>query len=775
MRTATAFAQIPQDTLVAPSGDSLVVARDSIILDSLRQSAPFQDPIDYSAEDSMVLDLNARSLRLYGNAHLRYQSTELKAAFCVVEFDKSLMHASGVENEQGVLQGTPVFVEKGETYHAEKISYNFKTRKGKIDFARTNQNGDVVHGESIFRNPDDTYFIRGGKFTTCDAEHPHFYFRSNKLKVIPRDKIVSGPLYPVVADVPLPVVLPFGFFPFRQQKASGIIVPTFGEARDRGFFLRNLGLYWKGTQYFDLKLLGDVFSKGGFRIETQSRYRKIYSFDGTLRLEFSRQSFNERTDPDYSRTDAFFVTWRHNQFLTPQARLTADVNAGSSNFLRRNSFDFGDNYFGGGIGLLSNTLNSGVALSKRFPRAKLSLNVNLRQAQNLNQKTGFWAFPEIGLNKDRMTPFAGLRPKSAVGPPKWYEQIGVIYSSRLVNSVNAPDSTLFRPAFWRNVRSGITHNVSTNVNFKILRYVTLTPTLNFQEYWYPNSILNRTVVEVNDSAITTVYQRGGTNDTLRKDTTFVFYRTLTDTVRRVATARDFNASLALNTQLYGILSLGGRRKTTFRHTMQPNLSLNFRPDFSDERWGYYRTLIVEPTKGRNQKYSRFENSAVGGPAPGRSWTLNFGLNNVFEMKYLTDKDSAGKTKFKYVRILDALGVNGGYNFAADSLKLSPFSLVARGNVLDNKINLNFSGQLDPYALDGAGRRINTLQIKADGSIARLTNASAGLAFGLSSADFKSKTTQNDSARRDEYAPFRLPWTLNVNYTLNYSRPARQAG
>jgi lipopolysaccharide assembly outer membrane protein LptD (OstA) len=249
-----AYGQVPPDSLALPSSDSLVVdspaRRDSLTLDSLRRHAPFQEPVKYVAEDSIVLNLTTKTLRLYHQAQINYQTTELKAARSVIEFEKNLMHAEGVEDSAGVLQGTPVFVEKGETYFAERISYNYKSRKGRIDYANTNQNGDIVHGETIFRNPDETYYIRGGKFTTCDADHPHFYFRSKKLKVIPRDKIVSGPLYPVIADVPLPIVVPFGFFPFRQQKASGIIIPTFGEARDRGFFLRNMGFYWKGTENF---------------------------------------------------------------------------------------------------------------------------------------------------------------------------------------------------------------------------------------------------------------------------------------------------------------------------------------------------------------------------------------------------------------------------------------------------------------------------------------------------------------------------------------------
>jgi hypothetical protein len=779
-----AHGQAPSDTLFAPTptvhADSALALtraqRDSLTIDSLRKRAPFQEPVRYSAEDSIVLDLGAKTLRLYRQTQINYQTTELKAARSVIEFDKNLMHAHGAEDSAGVLQGAPVFVEKGQTYHAESISYNYQTRKGKITYAHTNQNGDIVHGEAIFRNPDETYYVRGGKFTTCDADHPHFYFRSKKLKVVPRDKIVSGPLYPVVADVPLPIVIPFGFFPFRQQKASGIIVPTFGEARDRGFFLRNLGFYWKGTDYFDAKLLGDVFSRGGFRTEIQSRYRKIYAFDGTVRLEYSRQTFNERTDPDFSRTSTFFVTWRHNQFLTPQARLTADVNAGSSNFLRRNSFDFGDNYGGGGVGALSNTLQSGIALNKRFPRAKISLNVNAKQTQNLTQRTVYLAFPEIGINKDRMLPFRDLRPATAVGPPKWYEQIGVTYNSRLTNSLSVPDSQFFTPVALRRIQTGMTHNVSVNTNFKILKHITLTPTLNYQEYWYPNSINRRLAVRQVDSVLKIPYVRGGVTDTLFKDSVFIFRQTLTDTIRRVATARDFNANLGLNTQLYGILQLGGKKQAAVRHTLQPNVSLTFQPDFSDDSWGYYRTLVLDPETGTNQRYSRFEHSVIGGPGRGQRQALNFGLNNVLEMKYLAaSKDSAAKSKFKYVSLLDALGINGSYNFAADSLRLSPLSLTARGNVMNNKINLNFSGQMDPYALDAQGRRYNVLQSKANGSLGRLTNASAGLGTGVSSTDFAPKNPKPDSLRTSEYAPFKLPWSLNANYTLHYSRPGLAAG
>lgn len=765
----------PNDSLTAVLPDSVLsdsaraVQVRTLTLDSLKKNSTLEEPFKYTANDSIVFDLDKNVLYLYNKSTVKYQQMELEAERVRVEWLTQLVYAEGIADSTGELKNTPVFKEKEQVYHTEQMRYNYKTRKGKIIYARTNQDGDVVLGDSIKRNPDNTYFIKDGKFTTCDADHPHFYIRSKRMKVIPKDKIISGPLQMIIADIPTPLALPFGFFPFRQSRQSGIIFPEPGVAADRGYFLRNGGYYFPINDYMDVKLLGDVFSEGGFRAQLGTSYRKRYRFDGDFNFEFSRLTYNESTDPDFRGEQYFFIRWTHNQPISPTANFRADVNAGSSQFLQRVSLNLAQN--------LQNTLQSSINYTKSFPRAGWRITLNASHRQELASKTIQLTVPQVVLNRDRFYPFRNLVP---VGKGNtWYSQIGVSYNSEFQNSVTTRDSLLFTEEGRKSFRNGMRHNVGVNTNIKLLKYITVTPAFNMNEFWY---LKTQERVYVPRMVKQTINVGGELRDTLvRKDTL------ITQDLEGFFTARDFNFSTSASTILYGVKQTRAKNGLAFRHTIQPSLAYRYQPDFSKPFWNYYRDVQIDTT-GRTQLYSRFQNGIYGGPGAGEQQAISFSLNNVIEMKYLPNdttqaKDANGKKKYKYITLMDALGFSASYNLAAENFKLSPIGIYARNNILNNKINLNFNASLDPYALDAEGKRIDTYLYAQNKQFARLTNASFSIATSYSPTNKKKKDTKDKTTKPSDapltpqeelarlYQPFALPITFTAGYTMSYNKPA----
>jgi len=743
----------PPDSAFALLGDTLM-GNDTLRLAQLKADSDLEAPVSYQAQDSILFDVQNQVLYLYGAATLTYTDLKLSADRIQVNWKENLMFAQGTPDSLGNLIGAPVFEEKGQKYFAEQITYNFKTQKGKIYYAKTNQSGDIVLGDAIKRNPDNTFFISNGKFTTCDADHPHFYFQSKKLKVIPQDRIISGPLQMVVADVPLPLFIPFGFFPFKTGRTSGIIIPEPGNSPQRGFFFRNLGYYWAASPYWDLIVKGDVFTKGGFRVQLNPRYKLMYKFDGDLSLEYSRQSFNEPGDPDYQVGTTFFVRWKHNQKFSPTASLTANVEAGSSSFLRRNSFNLND--------IVNNRLQSSISFSKQFANSPWSLTANLNHSQDLARNTVTLTLPSINIARNRTFPF---KRKVVVGKERWYEKIGYTYGLNLQNTITAADSVLFTPAassLWRN---GIRHTIAASTNLTALQYITLSPSLNYNEYWYTQS-LERTYQQL--------IRPTGNKDTLIETLKPGFVAT-----------RDFNFRLAATTRLYGTRVFKNKSQTAVRHTLIPTLSYNYKPNFADPFWNVYRQVQRDST-GRLLSYSRFERGIYGGPTIGEQQALQFTLSNLIEMKYLpravADSAAAGykmdKSKFKYVNLIDNIGLDFNYNFAADSLRFSLVNLSARTNLL-GKINLQLGSQWDPYGYvtnpeTQDNVRVDRLAAGLGQGWLRLVSATAAVGISLDDAFFKSKKKQaappSTAPKYEGYVDFRLPWRLNLNYSLSYAKP-----
>lgn len=759
------YAQTPQDDLIfkdsigispAPLRSDSVAFRDSVKaarLDSLKKTADLKSKVQYKAKDSIAFDIQNRFLYLYGDVLLEYEDITLKAEKIWIDWGTTTMFAEGIQDSTGKWVGQPVFEEGDQTYNAEALAFNFNTRKGRILGGRTQQDDNFVLGDSIKRNPDNSYFIRSGKITTCNLEDPHFYIYSDKMKVIPNDKIITGRVNMVVEKVPVPLVLPFGFFPNKKGKKSGILMPSYGNDATRGFFLRDGGYYLGLNDYVDLSLRGDIFSYGSYRVNATSRYNWNYHFNGSLDVKYAMNNSGEKTDLNYSESRDFFVVWRHDQKIGNTSRLSSDVNLGSSNFLKLNSLNTND--------IVTNQLMSNVAWSKTFANTPWSMNARLGHQQNTNTKAISLEMPSIGINRGRTFPF---KRKSGGGKERFYEKIGYSYSAQAINRINTFDSLLFKPGFEKGFQNGIRHTIPVSMNLKALKYVTVSPGLNFNEYWYLSEVRDRW----QDGFVDTgeVYRPG---------------RVVKDTINQFLSGRDFSASVTASTRIYGMFPFPSKRQRIIRHTFTPNVGYTFKPDFSKEGWGYFYK-VQQDSIGTMRTVSRFADRINGGPSAGEQQQLSFGFLNLLEMKYWSQKKGqdtlVSKPESKKLTLLDNFGMQGNYNFAADSLNLSPLNFSARTVLLNNLLNVNLTAVMDPYQQDASGRKINQLRWEKDRKPGYITTSNLAISTSFRSKKEKARVKPKNldpallaeiERNRELYADFNIPWSLNLSYNLLYNR------
>lgn len=776
---ANAQQTVPADSVVAPGDTIKKVAKtpggktdslQAVKLADLEKKSDLKNSITYSADDYMLLDMETKTLYLHKNGALKYDEMTLDADSVAVNWELNQMYADGLVDSMGQKRGRPAFAENEQNYSANRIAYNFKTKRGLVTMARTKQDENYIIGEFVKKEDDSTYYIKNGKFTSCELEHPHYYIKSSKLKVIPRSKIITGPLMLVIEDFPLPLVVPFGFFPNQTGQRSGLVMPTYGESADRGFFLRNGGYYFAISDHLDLLIRGDIFSKGGYRLEVGSAYNKRYRYEGNFQIEYGVQTFGEKDDPEEFRSvlSNFFVKWNHNQTINPQAKLTALVNAGSSGFLSNNSYNEQD--------YLTNTLKSTVSFSQRFANSPWALTLNLDHTQNTNTKLVSLELPSLTINRTRFFPFKG---KNATGS-HWYHNIGANYTFSARNQISVADSLLIgifknptgnvtyqeidrgdtslvtKPAygFFNN---GISHTIPISTQLNVAKYINIQPSFNYKEYWY---------FRTRDYHYHPDTRKVGYSDRYG-----------------FAAARDFSMNVNTSTRIYGLFGGGGKRQTTVRHTLQPNLGYTYRPDFSEPNWGFYQEIQIDST-GKTDRFNRFAGGIQNSPVEGELQQVNFGFNNVLELKFRTKVNPEDSTEVEnkdpYTRLtlLDALSVNGNYNFAADGLNLSPLSFVARTNFFNNKFNFQLNGSFDPYAVDATGQRINVFRYEKNGTIGRISNMALSFNTVLA-AKKKGDATKSSSSNatpeelsdlklyRDLYVDFNIPWRLNLSANLQY--------
>lgn len=725
-----------------------------------QDDSEIKEKILYEAQDSIVYDLSSKMMYLYNKAKMTYGPTELQADSVDFDWNTFTLYANGVKDDStGEVRGKPIFKDKDKEYSAGSMAYNFKSKKGKVYEVYTQEGEAYLQSKSVKRNENEEWYGFKNKYTTCNLEHPHFHFSARKVKMIPNKVIVTGPANLVIADVPTPLYLPFGIFPVKQGRRSGIIFPQFGEDARNGFFLRNGGYYFAINDNLSLKLLADIYTNGTFGIRPSLSFNKMYKFNGNLNFAWIRTQPQDPDLPNAKAVNDFNLSLNFN--LDPRAAPThsfsAAVNFLTSNFIRADRET--------GALALATSFNSNINYEKRFTRFPfLSLSLSLNHSQNLATKQFNLTFPVFRLNVSRVTPF---RSKVNTGTPKWYENIGITYNFEAKNVLNTFDSLLFKPNSWKNMRNGMQHNLSIDAPFVLAKYLNVSPSFRYTERWYFQSI-NRTW-QIEDLTVrdpagnVNVYP--GMYQHIQNDTTFGFYG-----------VRDFEASVSFNTKLTGIFNFKGKYLKGIRHIFTPSITAIYRPDFGTDFWGYYRSVQQQFNQPENQLiYSPYDvgNQLYGVPGQGMVGALNFSLANNFEAKIFSKKDTV-KNERK-IAPLERLNISGGYNFAAITNKLNPFLINGNFNFWEN-FGGNFNLVFDPYAVDSVGVRTNTFQYDKNKQILRFQQGNITL-----SGRFAGKAKQNTNSSQTgfvkgdyvSYDPylfydFNIPWAVNVNYTFNVS-------
>nr|NQU91365.1 LPS-assembly protein LptD [Bacteroidota bacterium] len=642
-------------------------------LDKPSGSLGLDDNVKYNSKDSIRFDIKNQKVYLYGDASIEYGSIKLKAQYIEIDFATSQVYAKGLPDTTGKVIGNPLFSDAGQDFESEQITYNFESKQGLIKSVITKDGEGYLHGEKIKKMPDDRINIKNGKYTTCDLKHPHFEFRYNKAQVIPDNKIVSGPAWMVIEGVPVPLLIPFGLFPNKTGQRSGIIIPSFGESANRGFFLEGGGYYFGINDYMDLTVTGDIYSSGSWSLRPTFRYSKRYRFNGNFDFSYAKNISGDRDSPDRTVNTDFSIRWSHAQDAKarPNSRFSASVNIVSANF---NQFNLTSTQ-----AYLSNTFQSSIAYQTDWNK-NLFLTLNASHQQNTIDRSVNITLPSMTFSTKQFFP---LRRKKQVGKLRWYENINLKYSASAENRISTKDSLLFKPGWEEGFRYGAKHAIPISTSFKVLKHFTLTNSINYNEKWYPYSI-----------------RKSWINDSLITETDTVVGYVKTDTVQGFVAARDFSFSATLRTMLYGMYQFKKGPVVAIRHVITPSVSFSYNPDFGSDFWGYYHDYQYDG-EGNTGRYSIFEGSLYGGPPDGKSGSIGFSLSNNLEMKVRSKKDTI--TGMKKVKLIDNFRIATSYDIAKDSLNWAPLTL-SGNTILFKKINISYGSSWDPYVVDSSGTR-----------------------------------------------------------------------
>ncbi|MCD6354229.1 MAG: LPS-assembly protein LptD, partial [Prolixibacteraceae bacterium] len=721
-------------------------------------------PINYNAVDSIIVSFDGQKIYMYNEARVTYQQIELNAYFIVLDLKTKEVYAEGLLDSTEALIQKPVFKDGNDEFESKTLRYNFETRKGIITDVVTEQGEGFVHSERTKKISKDAFLLRNGKYTTCDAEHPHYYLHLSKAKIISNKKIITGPAYMVVEDFPIYFpFIPFGYFPNSPTYSSGFLVPMYGEEQNRGFFLRDGGYYWAAGQYFDLSVKGDIYSKGSWATKIHTNYKKRYKFSGGFDFRYAVNVYGERGLDTYTRSPQFAITWNHSQDskANPNQTFSASVNFSTSGYDKQNSYS-AQNY-------LRTQKSSSVSFTKKFENTPFNMSVNFRHSQNSTDTTITLSLPEMTFSMAKIYPF---RRKNRSGPAKWYEKFGINYTGNLRNSITAKESEILHKSITRDWKNGIKHNIPISLpNFNLMKYINVSPSFSYNEKWYFKKFNH----SYHGDEI--FYDERGTASHIRVDTITGLNRVF-----------DYSYSLSATTNIYGMfmpLNPNSRIKG-IRHKITPSFSFNYRPDFGAKRFGYWQAVQIDST-GRVGYYDVNAGGIYGGsPGRGASGAISFSVNNNLEMKVLDTKDSTktdAEQKFKKVKIIDNFSFGSSYNLIADSLNLAPISIRARTTVAG--VSVNMGGILDPYMVNENGTKINKFVWNERVGIKKLGRLTrANLSFGM---NFKSKkgekeAEENKKKVEDEnilpgdysnYSDFNIPWDFGFDYSFNYSGPRKE--
>ncbi len=713
--------------------------------DTLSKTIPrkktFEDRVNYSSKDSITIDLSLKKVFLYNESKIKYQGIELESGEMSINFKTKSLSAQGIMDSNNNMVQYPIFKEKGTEYRSTNIDYNFDTKKGYIKGVFTKEGEGYLHGEKVKKVDDKTMYISHGKFTTCDLDHPHFSINFSKAKAITQDKIITGPAWFSIMDIPLPLGIPFGYFPFTSTKQSGLLIPTYGYAQNRGYYLRNLGWYFAINDYVDLIAQGDIYTNLSWAVNLRSNYVKRYKYRGNLELRFEENKTGIKNTPSFSSSTDFKLRWTHQQNAksNPNSNFSANVNLVSRSF-NQYAVNVSD-YF-------NNTTTSSIAYSRKLGK-KFNLTANLGESYNINTGSINLDLPSITLSSSQFYPF---RKKQSKGKQSWYENISFTYRTSLVNNINTIDSLLFTQEVFRNMRNGMSHSIPIQSSVKILKHFNWTNSINYNERWYLNS---------------TIKQYNPITDLVDKDTVFGFISN-----------RDVSFNTSLTTRLYGMFAFKKGYIKALRHVINPSLSMNFTPDFSDPSLGFYNFYLDK--LGNKVFYSKTEDGMFGSPPRGRSGIVSFNLGNNLEMKVGSKKDSI-KNERKIV-LLESFNISTGYDLARDSVNWQPLRITAR-TTLFQRLVINYSASYTPYVINQSGQLTNEFLYNKEKILFKNQNSQWDLNLNWQLNSKKSNTqtsTDNISPTEQTYSPFAnpnevfgynvdftIPWSLNLG--LNFSR------
>lgn len=620
------------------------VPPDTVPVDTTPTSKNALDlPVNYSAKDSITFDYVNSRANLYGEGKISYQNLELEAEIINISLDSSLVHAMSRTDSTGNVVGKPLFKQGSDEYEPDSISYNFKSRKAFISNVYTQQGEGYMKSLDGKRDSSGTMYVKKAFYSTCDAEHPHFYLNMTRAKMRPGKDVVFGPTYLVVEDVPLPLAIPYGFFPFKSKYSSGFIMPSYGDETTRGFYLRDGGYYFALNDYVDAKVLADIYTKGSWSISEQSTYKKRYKFTGNLFLSYQYTQTGEKNMPDFAVNKSFKVTWTHRQDpkANPSQSFTASVNFATSSYERNNlvSMYNPESY-------TQSTRTSSVSYSKSFPNIGLTLSSSFNLTQSVRDSSIALTLPNLTIQLNRFFPF---KRKKMAGKERWYEKIGMSYSGTLTNSINTKENLLFKSSLVDDWRNGMRHQIPISASFPVLKYINITPSLSLTDRMYTKKVMQSWDEE---------------NRRVQRDTIHGFYNVY-----------NFSMSVGANTKLYGFYTPAPwfpiKKIKTIRHMMTPSVSFNYSPDFSTPFWGFYDSYVRTDANGNvsTVTYSPFSGSTYGTAPSSMTGSVQFDISNNVEMKLRSNRDTTG-TGEKKVSLIDELGLSMSYNMAA---KKKPWS------------------------------------------------------------------------------------------------------
>ena len=758
--------------------DSLIAFRDSVArADSiarkdsinLLKKSSLEAPAFTTAKDSIIEDFSdgKQIIYYYGEVTAKYGNLKLTADYMEYDLKTSTLYARGTKDSTGVITGRPVMEQGGKTYEMEEVRYNFETMKARITNMVTQEQDGILHGKNIKMMPDRSINITKGRYTVCDCEHPHYYLHLSAAKVMtkPSQKTVFGPAWPVIADVPLPIALPFGFIPKRPDRATGILFPSFGEEASRGFYLRDAGLYFVIGDYFDIALTGDIYTLGSWAIDLNSRYKVNYKFNGNFALTYSNDQTGEKGSSDFNQMKNFGVKWTHSQDAKarPGTSFSASVNFSSPSNNKYNSTNVTE--------ALQNQISSSISYSKNW-NGKVNLSINALHNQNSKDSSYSFTLPNVTLSVTKFYPF---KRKHRVGKEKFYEKFSLGYNTSFQNKINFKASEFNKPGFWDKFQNGMSHNFQIGLpNFTAFKYINITPSVTYGMNWF----FRKTEKEYNPDT--------GKVEDIKGKAFGTFGAT-----------HNYSGSISMSTRIYGLFNFGKHRKLqAIRHVVSPSLSASFSPE-KGTYFNGYRTLTYTDKNGKvqTQEYNIWAGNIGSAPSKGKTASLNLSLGNNFEAKVRDLSDTTG-TGSKKIKLIDQLNFSTGYNFLAKEFNMNNIGVTMSTSVF-GKVGISANANFDPYAIlvdenNKSGKRINQFAITQGQGLARLNSTSVSLSYSIS-GDGKGKGNDGgqeasgspvDHYKRIYYHPVtgeyipggwlyymnpNVPWSVNLNYSYNFKK------